>query len=205
MTSYKLSDANAKTTMTVKAKTKKAAAKKKAKKTISTRKKTVKKVVAPPQEKSNVGNNKTSGKRSDKNRDNNNLNTSTNVEEWSPVPSEDDTGEFSEDDANNEDEMWEIYEQNSERSESNASWNENYRRLQEFHSTHGHSGVPINWSTEPKFADWVSSQRQLFREIHSGYRIANPREEGRWKRLQVLKFPLDYEKWYRLTRHRYTA
>jgi hypothetical protein len=162
-------------------------------------KKNVKKV-AP--EKSNVGNNKTSGKTSDKNR---NSNINSNEEDWSPVPSEDDTGEFSEDDVNNEDEMWEIYEQNSERSESNASWNENYRRLQEFHSTHGHSGVPINWSTEPKFADWVSSQRQLFREIHSGYRIANPREEGRWKRLQVLKFPLDYEKWYRLTRHRYTA
>ena len=204
MTSYKLSAADAKKTMTVKAKTKKAAAKKKAKKTTSTKKKTVKKVVAPPQEKSNVGNSKTSGKRSDKNRSNiNNINT--NGEEWSPVPSEDDTGEFSEDDANNEDEMWEIYDQNSERSESNACWNENYRRLQEFHSTHGHSGVPINWSTEPKFADWVSRQRQLFREIHSGYRIANPREEGRWKRLQVLKFPLDYEKWYRLTRHRYTA
>jgi hypothetical protein len=201
MTSYKLSAADAKKTMTVKAKAKKAAAKKatRAKKTTSTRKKNVKKV-AP--EKSNVGNNKTSGKTSDKNR---NSNINSNDEDWSPVPSEDDTGEFSEDDVNNEDEMWEIYEQNSERSESNASWNENYRRLQEFHSTHGHSGVPINWSTEPKFADWVSSQRQLFREIHSGYRIANPREEGRWKRLQVLKFPLDYEKWYRLTRHRYTA
>ena len=104
-------------------------------------------------------------------------------------------------DFSSDDEMWDIYEQN--RVESDASWNENYRRLQEFHSTHGHSGVPINWSRDSKFADWVSRQRQLFREINCGYRIASPREEGRWKRLQVLSFPLSYEKWYRLTRHRY--
>eukprot|EP00536_Pseudo-nitzschia_multiseries_P007969 jgi/Psemu1/287489/fgenesh1_pg.193_\ len=91
---------------------------------------------------------------------------------------------------------WEIYEQHSEKFESDASWNENYWRLQEFHSTYGHSGVPIHWSVEPEFADWVSRQRQIFREIHSGYRVATLREEGRWRRLQVLKFPLDYEKWH---------
>merc|ERR1711862_108193 len=100
------------------------------------------------------------------------------------------------DDQDNGDETWEIYEQNNDKIESVSSCNENYRRLQEFHSTHGHSGVPINWNAEPQFADWVSRQRQLFREIHSGYRIMSLREEGRWKRLQVLNFPLDYEKWH---------
>eukprot|EP00537_Pseudo-nitzschia_pungens_P013929 CAMPEP_0172397558 /NCGR_PEP_ID=MMETSP1061-20121228/31276_1 /TAXON_ID=37318 /ORGANISM="Pseudo-nitzschia pungens, Strain cf. pungens" /LENGTH=275 /DNA_ID=CAMNT_0013129775 /DNA_START=104 /DNA_END=928 /DNA_ORIENTATION=- len=98
---------------------------------------------------------------------------------------------------------WEIYQQHSEKFENDDSWNENYRRLQEFHSTHGHSGVPIHWSVEPQFADWVSRQRQIFREIHSGYRIATVREAGRWKRLRVLKFPLDYEKWH--WRRKYNA
>lgn len=88
---------------------------------------------------------------------------------------------------------WEIYDQGT--TENDACWNEHYRRLQEFHSSHGHSGVPIHWSAEPDFADWVSRQRQLFREIQSGYRIASTREEGRWRRLQVLHFPLNYEKW----------
>jgi hypothetical protein len=93
-------------------------------------------------------------------------------------------------------ENWELYDQGV--ADSDASWNEHYRRLQEFHSTHGHSGVPTDviWSEEPDFADWVSRQRQLFREIRTGYRIASAREEGRWKRLQVLRFPLDYEKWF---------
>jgi len=187
MTLYKLSG-DTKKTVSVKAKAKKAktAATRRAarKKTTTATKKTTKKVSTHDK----LNDNKT--KRSGRNRNN-------NEEVWSPAPSEDDTGEFTDDEQDNEDEMWKIYEQN--RVESDASWNENYRRLQEFHSTYGHSGVPINWSMEPKFADWVSRQRQLFREIHSGYRIANSREEGRWKRLQVLKFPLDYEKWYRLT------
>ena len=132
----------------------------------------------------------------DKNRNNNNWSLG------SRAPTEDGTGEGAistsrRQSADNEDDPnWEVYEQHSEKSESDASWNENYRRLQEFHSTNGHSGVPIHWSVEPQFADWVSRQRQLFREIHSGYRIASLREEGRWKRLQVLKFPLDYEKWH---------
>jgi hypothetical protein len=88
---------------------------------------------------------------------------------------------------------WEIYDQGT--TETDASWNEHYRQLQEFHSNHGHSGVPICWSKAPDFADWVSRQRQLFREIWAGYRIATPHEEGRWRRLRVLRFPLDYERW----------
>eukprot|EP00534_Pseudo-nitzschia_fraudulenta_P006269 CAMPEP_0201185432 /NCGR_PEP_ID=MMETSP0851-20130426/128869_1 /ASSEMBLY_ACC=CAM_ASM_000631 /TAXON_ID=183588 /ORGANISM="Pseudo-nitzschia fraudulenta, Strain WWA7" /LENGTH=322 /DNA_ID=CAMNT_0047470577 /DNA_START=13 /DNA_END=981 /DNA_ORIENTATION=+ len=91
---------------------------------------------------------------------------------------------------------WEVYDQNSSRSESDASWNEYYQRLQEFHSTHGHSGVPVNWTAEPLFSDWVAKQRQLYREILTGYRIANALEEVRWRRLRVLKFPLSYEKWH---------
>jgi len=90
---------------------------------------------------------------------------------------------------------WEVYDQGN--AESDEAWNEHYRRLQEFHSEHGHSGVPVNelWNQEPNFCEWVSRQRQLFREIRSGYRIASLREEGRWKRLRVLRFPLDYENW----------
>jgi hypothetical protein len=151
--------------------------------------------------------NTTKNRRSDRNR-----NSSFNYEESSPessAPSEDEipwmgrwretvakrTGRRKKTACNNDtnEENWEIYDQGI--TESDASWNEHYRRLQEFHSTHGHSGVPIHWSEEPDFADWVSRQRQLFREIRTGYRIASTREEGRWKRLQVLRFPLNYEKW----------
>ncbi|VEU43607.1 unnamed protein product [Pseudo-nitzschia multistriata] len=99
-------------------------------------------------------------------------------------------------DSSDDDPEWEAYHLHSEKSESDAFWNENYRRLQEFHSTHGHSGVPIHWRVEPQFADWVSRQRQFFREIQSGYRRPSIRDEGRWKRLQILNFPLDYEKWH---------
>jgi hypothetical protein len=94
-----------------------------------------------------------------------------------------------------DDSMWQSFEQNSERIETDASWNENYRRLKIFHATHGHAGVPINYD-DAEFADWVSRQRQLFREIQSGYRIATLREEGRWKRLQALNFPVNYESWH---------
>ena len=90
-------------------------------------------------------------------------------------------------------ENWMVYDQGN--FESDASWNENFRRLQEFQSKFGHSGVPIYWSEDPDFSEWVSRQRQLFREIRTGYRIASEQEEGRWKRLQVLRFPLDYENW----------
>ena len=112
------------------------------------------------------------------------------------------SGRSKKDSSNNDDntnnateENWEIYDQGIV--ESDASWNEHYRQLQEFHSKHGHSGVPIDlvWHEESDFAEWVSRQRQLFREIRTGYRIASSREEGRWKRLQVLRFPLNYESW----------
>mmetsp|Transcript_12125 Transcript_12125/g.30697 ORF Transcript_12125/g.30697 Transcript_12125/m.30697 type:complete len:310 (+) Transcript_12125:144-1073(+) len=98
---------------------------------------------------------------------------------------------------NNDDEEdnWVTYDQGT--AENDKSWNEHYRRLQEFHSEHGHSGVDVNLllEAEPDFCEWVSRQRQLFREIRCGYRIASLREEGRWKRLRVLNFPLEYEHW----------
>ncbi len=102
------------------------------------------------------------------------------------------------DDTDNDEEgkdNWQVYDQRN--AESDEAWNEHYRRLQEFHSEHGHSGVPVNelWNAETDFCEWVSRQRQLFREIRSGYRIASLREEGRWRRLRVLRFPLDYENW----------
>lgn len=92
-------------------------------------------------------------------------------------------------------ENWQVYDRGS--LDSDDTWNEHYYRLQEFHSQHGHSAVPthIVSNDEPEFADWVTRQKQLFREIRNGYRIASSRDERRWRRLQVLQFPLDYEQW----------
>ena len=98
-------------------------------------------------------------------------------------------------DETDEESHWDIYDHQKAEKDSEEEWNERYRRLQEFHSTYGHSGVAIGWSAEPGFAAWVSRQRQLFREIHSGYRIASAQEENRWKRLQILNFPLNYDAW----------
>lgn len=90
---------------------------------------------------------------------------------------------------------WQVYDRGS--LDSDDTWNEHYYRLQEFYSQHGHSAVPTHLvsNDEPEFADWVSRQKQLFREIRNGYRIASSRDERRWRRLQVLQFPLDYEEW----------
>jgi Helicase associated domain len=92
--------------------------------------------------------------------------------------------------------MWQSFERNSERIEDDATWNENYRRLREFYAEHGHSGVSTDWDGNPDLADWATRQRQLFREIQSGYRIPTLREENRWKQLQMVNFPLNYEKWH---------
>jgi hypothetical protein len=102
------------------------------------------------------------------------------------------------DDDNDDDDstMWQSFEQNSERIETEVSWNAQYIRLTQFYNKNGHTGVPNNWKDDPDLADWVTRQRQLFREIQSGYRIATLREEGRWKRLQTLDFPLDYDDWH---------
>lgn len=92
-------------------------------------------------------------------------------------------------------ENWQVYDRGS--LDNDDTWNEHYYRLQEFHSQHGHSAVPthIVSNDEPEFADWVTRQKQLFREIRNGYRMASSRDERRWRRLQVLQFPLDYEQW----------
>ena len=98
-------------------------------------------------------------------------------------------------DTDEDEDNWVVYDRGT--TENDESWNEYYRRLQEFHSEHGHSGVDVDLllETEPDFCEWVSRQRQLFREIRCGYRIASLREEGRWKRLRVLNFPLEFEDW----------
>jgi hypothetical protein len=100
------------------------------------------------------------------------------------------------DDDDNHSALWHSLEQNSERIETDVSWNAKYQRLTQFYSTNGHTGVPNNWRDDPDLAEWACRQRQLFREIRSGYRIATFREEGRWKRLQDLDFPLDYDQWH---------
>ena len=113
------------------------------------------------------------------------------------------------DDGDGGENRWQIYDLGvTERrggggDDDDEAWNEQYRRLQEFHSVHGHSGVPVlarsgsedEMEKEQAFATWVSRQRQTFREIRSGYRIASTKEEGRWRRLRVLGFPLNHEAW----------
>ncbi|KAG7346569.1 helicase domain protein [Nitzschia inconspicua] len=92
--------------------------------------------------------------------------------------------------------IWQSFERNSERVEDDASWNVNYRLLLEFYEEHGHAGVSSDWDGNPELAEWATKQRQLFREIQSGYRIPTLREDNRWKQLQKINFPLNYEKWH---------
>jgi hypothetical protein len=92
--------------------------------------------------------------------------------------------------------IWQCFERNSERVENDTEWKEHYRRLQEFYAEHGHSGISTDWDGDPPLAEWATRQRQLFREIQSGYRIPTLREENRWKQLQMVNFPLNYEKWH---------
>lgn len=80
--------------------------------------------------------------------------------------------------------------------ESSASWNHHYVRLQAFHTKYGHSGVPVSWVSDPDLGDWACHQRQLFREIKTGYRIASKLEDARWRQLEALRFPLDYESFH---------
>jgi Helicase associated domain len=44
-------------------------------------------------------------------------------------------------------------------------------RLLSFQDAHGHTAVPSSWSPDVVLADWCTAQRQLYREIQSGYRF----------------------------------
>jgi Helicase associated domain len=44
-------------------------------------------------------------------------------------------------------------------------------RLLSFQDAHGHTAVPSSWSPDVVLADWCTAQRQLYREIKSGYRF----------------------------------
>jgi hypothetical protein len=46
------------------------------------------------------------------------------------------------------------------------SWDESYRKLVEFHMTHGHTNVPIN--VEDSFSLWVHIQRREYRKFKAG-------------------------------------
>jgi hypothetical protein len=92
--------------------------------------------------------------------------------------------------------IWQKLERNSDRIETDSSWNIHYKKLQDFYSKNGHSGVSPDWDGDNALAEWASKQRQLFREIQMGYRIATLREESRFKQLQLLNFPLNYENWH---------
>lgn len=92
--------------------------------------------------------------------------------------------------------IWQSFERSSDRIEDDTSWNENYHHLRDFYSKQGHTGVSIDWDGNTALAEWAAQQRQLFREIQSGYRIPTMREENRWTQLQMVNFPLNYEKWH---------
>ncbi|KAL3931793.1 MAG: hypothetical protein SGARI_004119 [Bacillariaceae sp.] len=115
---------------------------------------------------------------------------------------EDDNSESSSDDDNDNSilkpgrPVWQKLERNSDRVETDASWNRNYGDLKAYFEQHGHTGVSPDWEGDEVLAEWATRQRQLFREIQSGYRIATKREESRWQQLQLLNFPLNYESWH---------
>jgi Helicase associated domain len=44
-------------------------------------------------------------------------------------------------------------------------------RLLSFQDAHGHTAVPSSWPPDVVLADWCTAQRQLYREIKSGYRF----------------------------------
>lgn len=46
-------------------------------------------------------------------------------------------------------------------------------RLRQFIEEHGHTAVPSNWPHDRVFADWCTAQRQLYREVVTGYRLEN--------------------------------
>lgn len=46
-------------------------------------------------------------------------------------------------------------------------------RLRSFQEAHGHTAVPPNWPQDVVLADWCTAQRQLYREVESGYRLEN--------------------------------
>jgi len=80
-----------------------------------------------------------------------------------------------------------------------SSWNRYFQRLQAFYNKYGHSAVPVSWVLDPELGDWACIQRQYFREIRSGYRLATKNskvDETRWRQLQSVQFPLDYEQFH---------
>ena len=82
---------------------------------------------------------------------------------------------------------------------SHSSWNRYFQRLQAFYNKYGHSAVPVGWALDPELGDWACIQRQYFREIRTGYRLSSKNskvDETRWRQLQSVQFPLDYEQFH---------
>jgi DNA-binding SARP family transcriptional activator len=72
-----------------------------------------------------------------------------------------------------------------------------YKILLIFRVAFGHTGVPPTWVGDPEFADWVSRQRQLYREVlKTGHRTASSIEHSRLRKLQNLDFVWEYDEWH---------
>jgi Helicase associated domain len=92
--------------------------------------------------------------------------------------------------------VWRPFDRQKESEEGNSSWHRRFQRLQTFYNKYGHSGVPVSWALDPDLGDWACQQRQFFREIRSGYRLASKVDETRWRQLESVHFPLNYEKFH---------
>lgn len=89
------------------------------------------------------------------------------------------------------------FDRSYENEEGHSSWNRRFQRLQAFYSKYGHSAVPVSWALDPDLGDWACTQRQYFREIRLGYRVGTSKvDDTRWKQLESVHFPLDYENFH---------
>jgi hypothetical protein len=68
--------------------------------------------------------------------------------------------------------------------------------LESFKRTYGHCGVPPGWPRDSLLADWCTVQRQVHREVRSGYRDATSEEATTITKLKEMDFVWDYEDWH---------
>jgi len=77
-----------------------------------------------------------------------------------------------------------------------ANEEEMMKKLEDFTDAYSHCAVPPGWQHDVLFADWCSAQRQVYREIQSGYRKSTENEDAIIQRLTDLGFVWDYADWH---------
>jgi Helicase associated domain len=91
--------------------------------------------------------------------------------------------------------------------EHETSWEEMFLAVADFKEVNGHCAIaPSSCSpgtgsspgerAQARLADWASVQRQIFREIHQGRRIATEQERDRFARLERIGFVFDYDEFH---------